>query len=88
MIPWQYIHMSVTISDVTPRNASLGLWRLYSGFQLYYDGGAHAPRDERPIAAQARGRTSSRRAQRWGWGWLDGDHDARPAPAVSARRPY
>ena len=43
--------MSVTRWDVTPRNASLGLQRLYSGFQLHYDGGAHAPRDERPIAA-------------------------------------
>ena len=30
------VHMSVTRSDVTPRNASLGLWRLYSGFQLYF----------------------------------------------------
>ena len=44
--------MSVTRWDVTPRNASLGLQRLYSGLQLHNDGGAHAPRDERPIAAQ------------------------------------
>jgi hypothetical protein len=28
---WLYIHMSVTRWDVTPRNASLGLQRLYSG---------------------------------------------------------
>eukprot|EP01047_Picozoa_sp_COSAG01_P038643 COSAG01_NODE_3148_length_6514_cov_194.153079_4_plen_78_part_00 len=41
---------------VTPRNASLGLWRLYCRVQLHYDGVTHAPRDERPIAARPRGR--------------------------------
>jgi hypothetical protein len=40
--------LSVTRWDVTPRNASLGLQRLYSGFQLHYDGGTHAPTARRP----------------------------------------
>jgi hypothetical protein len=35
-IAWLYIHMSVTRWDVTPRNVSLGLQRLYSGFQLHF----------------------------------------------------
>eukprot|EP01047_Picozoa_sp_COSAG01_P133377 COSAG01_NODE_63360_length_283_cov_0.850829_1_plen_76_part_10 len=43
--------MSVTRWDVTPRNASLGPCATVQWICFWDDGGTHAPRDERGIAA-------------------------------------